>query len=111
MTEPHIGVINAGSSSIKFALFAGDEALLHGQVEGIGTRPTMRVAGSASEALPPLDLHSVAPATPGEAVPLLLSWLREHLQDYKLAAIGHRVVHGGTRFTAPTRVTDKVINE
>jgi acetate kinase len=32
-------ILNAGSSSLKFALFAGDERLHHGQVEGIGTRP------------------------------------------------------------------------
>jgi acetate kinase len=42
-------------------------------------------------------------------VPLLLSWLREHLGELKLAAIGHRVVHGGARFTQPTRVTGEVI--
>ena len=111
MTGPYIGVINAGSSSIKFALFSGDDSLLNGQIEGIGIRPAMRVAGPASERLPPLDLHSAAPATSGEAAPLLLSWLREHLRDYKIAAIGHRVVHGGTRFTMPTRINGQVINE
>ena len=49
--------------------------------------------------------------TPSEVIPLLLSWLRNHLGHVRIAGVGHRIVHGGTRFTRPTLVTAEVIKE
>ena len=106
-----VGVINAGSSSVKFAVYTGDEAILHGQVDGLGVHPDVHVAGPAGEPLPPFDLGPNPPATPSEVVPLLLSWLRKHLGQRRIAGVGHRVVHGGTRFTRPTLVTPEVLQE
>jgi acetate kinase len=43
--EPLVGVINAGSSSVKFSFYEGEERILAGQVDGIGTHPSARATG------------------------------------------------------------------
>src|SRR4051794_26759717 len=100
-----VGVVNAGSSSLKFALYDGEAATLSGQVEGIGVRPLMKARGASGETLAPLDLGSDELASPAEALVRLLPWLRSQLNGQKLAAIGHRVVHGGPQHAGPARVT------
>ncbi len=96
-------VINAGSSSVKFALF--DATTLapgaSGQVEGIGTSPRFVVEG-ANDA--PCDA-----ADPEQAVAAILAWLRAHASGDAIRAVGHRVVHGGERFTEPVVVDDDVL--
>ncbi|MBV8458560.1 MAG: acetate/propionate family kinase [Acetobacteraceae bacterium] len=106
-----VGVINAGSSSVKFALYTGDEAIVRGEVDGLGVQPGVRVAGPNGQPLPPFALGPKPPTTPSGVIPLLLSWLREHLGHLKIAGVGHRVVHGGTRFTRPTVVTPEVLKD
>lgn len=78
-------VLNCGSSSVKYALFDGDTTVDKGQIERIGTPDG------------PPDHNSV------------LRRLLGGLDLDGLAAIGHRVVHGGTRFAAPTVIDDEVI--
>ncbi|MBV8524028.1 MAG: hypothetical protein JOY71_18205, partial [Acetobacteraceae bacterium] len=75
--EPPVGVLNAGSSSVKFALYAGDEAILRGQVDGLGVQPAVHVYEPAG--LKPFDLGPTPPTSPSGVVPLLLSWVRELL--------------------------------
>jgi acetate kinase len=115
-------VLNAGSSSLKFALFEaapsgdGPRPLLRGQVEGIG-RAARFEAQDAGEhagggALPP------APDEAGMgqvrdhagALDLLLGWLRDATAGLEIVAAGHRVVHGGERFTAPAAITTEVLD-
>lgn len=110
-SQSHIGVINAGSSSVKFALFAGETVALHGQIEGIGTRPQTHMTGPASESLPRFEFANKAPGTPSEAASALLSWLHQHMGPQLVSGIGHRVVHGGTRYSKPTLVTPELIGE
>jgi acetate kinase len=52
-TEPLIGVINAGSSSVKFSFYEGEQRILSGQVDGIGARPSASAIGSDHEKLDP----------------------------------------------------------
>jgi acetate kinase len=106
-TTPLIGVINAGSSSVKAAVFAGEDRVLSCVVEGIGQRPAARAKDSSGNAIPPPALDP-APATPGEAAALLLPWLRA---GRPLQAIGHRVVHGGAHHARPERVTPALLAE
>ncbi|VTU01934.1 acetate kinase : Acetate kinase OS=Singulisphaera acidiphila (strain ATCC BAA-1392 / DSM 18658 / VKM B-2454 / MOB10) GN=ackA PE=3 SV=1: Acetate_kinase [Gemmataceae bacterium] len=99
-------VLNAGSSSLKFSAFAaegGSEALAHGQVAGLGTAPRFTLDGSA-HALP-------AGATHEDALAVVLERCRAKLGDATLVAAGHRVVHGGLKFTAPVRVDDGVLSQ
>ncbi|PWS35195.1 acetate kinase [Falsiroseomonas bella] len=111
MTDGLIGVVNAGSSSLKFSIYAGDDCLLNGQVDGIGVRPAAKARTGAGEALPPPDLSAAPPATPADALVALMPWLQEWLAGRRLSAIGHRVVHGGPNHAAPARVTPAMLDE
>jgi len=94
-------VLNAGSSSLKFALFAAEARLCHGQVEGIGTRPRFLADGGAAAA--PTDLPSST--NHAAALERILAEVagRGHALE-GIVACGHRIVHGGERFVAPMRV-------
>jgi len=109
--EPLIGVINAGSSSLKFSVYEGERRLLAGQVDGLGARPSASATGPDGEAIPPPDLGAAPPSTPSEVLPAVLPWTRERLGARRLAALGHRVVHGGLHHSRPARVTPELLAE
>jgi acetate kinase len=105
-------VLNAGSSSIKLAVFGerGGELVLElrGQVEGLYTMPrfaahdaTGRVVAEKSWGR--TDLRH------DDAVEYLSDFLQHHLANHRLVGVGHRVVHGGLEFTAPVRVESKTL--
>lgn len=107
MTTPGcIAVLNAGSSSIKFALYEtdGDGALLfRGQVERLGLEPRLQARNAAGEVVLErrwpkggLDHHG--------ATAEILKLERDLLAGLPVIAFGHRVVHGGLDFAAPTRI-------
>ena len=109
---PSILTINGGSSSIKFALFeAGTnlERVLAGRIEGIG----LRQGSFKVKALNPADTFSraVAAADHTVAVRLLMDWIQERIADGALAAVGHRVVHGGPKYWQPQEITPEMIKE
>jgi acetate kinase len=110
-TEPLIGVINAGSSSVKFSIYERDRQILAGHVDGIGVRPSASAVGPNHEAIEPPDLGTKPPAVPSEVLPAILPWARERLGKRRLAALGHRVVHGGLRHSRPARVTPELLAE
>jgi acetate kinase len=108
-----IAVINAGSSSIKFALYGpgGDGALLfRGQVEKIGTSPRLSVKDPVGAILVEHDWHG-ANIGHQEATETILQTALDLLRGEKVSGVGHRVVHGGTAFAAPTRVDAQVIDQ
>src|SRR5438132_9166205 len=109
--EPLIGVINAGSSSLKFSFYEGERRLLTGQVDGIGVHPSASAAGPDGEKITPPDLGAKPPNVPSEVLPAILPWARERLGNRRLAALGHRVVHGGMRYSRPARVTPELLAE
>jgi acetate kinase len=100
--------LNAGSSSIKFALFEAAsppprKSLLSGQVDGLGARPHLKARNAAGAILEDTDLPLEKEA-PHRAA---LAFLVERLQagpGTRIVAVGHRVVHGGTRFSQPVRI-------
>src|SRR5579862_4162512 len=105
-------VVNAGSSSVKFEVFAIDGGTLkrqaRGQVEGIGTQPRLRVRGADRAVL--VDRGFPAATVPDVPAALAAAgdWLRDELHIHPVA-IGHRVVHGGPDFDAPVRVDADVL--
>jgi acetate kinase len=109
--EPLIGVINAGSSSVKFSFYEGERRILSGQVDGIGAHPSASATGPNGEKLEPPDLGTKSPTVPSEVLPAILPWARERLGDRRLAALGHRVVHGGLHHSRPARVTPELLAE
>ncbi|MEO8655410.1 MAG: acetate/propionate family kinase [Ramlibacter sp.] len=104
--------INGGSSSIKFALFEAAGSLkrvLGGAIERIGLADSsLRVKGAD-----PADNVSRAIAAPDQtaAVAALMDWIEERSADDALAAVGHRVVHGGPKYSAPQRITAEMVEE
>jgi acetate kinase len=82
--EPLIGVINAGSSSLKFSVYEGDTRLLSGQVEGIGVRLAVRTIDRSGDSLTPPAFGSEVPSTPSEALTAILPWIRDQLGGRRL---------------------------
>src|SRR6202045_3666796 len=109
--ERLIGVINAGSSSLKFSFYEGERRILSGQVDGIGASPSASAVGPDGEKVAPPDLGAKPPSVPSEVLPTILPWARERLGDRRLAALGHRVVHGGLHYSRPARVTPELLAE
>lgn len=109
-------VLNAGSSSIKFQVFAigREEELdrrLRGQFEGIGTRPHL-VARDGRDKVLVDEVWSAGdvPDVPA-AIERLDAWVQGFRGGHPPSVIGHRVVHGGPTYDRPVRVTDEVIRE
>jgi acetate kinase len=107
-----IAVMNAGSSSIKFALFESDvdqqRLLFRGQVEKIGVAPHLTVEGANGDKLVEQE-WGAKDLDHKSATEVILETAIRLLDGKPVAAVGHRVVHGGTEFAAPTLVTDEVI--
>jgi acetate kinase len=103
--------LNAGSSSIKFALFARGGEIprqpeLVGQIDGIGAAGQaahLKVKDVAGQALDDSDLQLDVPGlTPHQAaLRLLVDWLHGHEAGWRIAGVGHRVVHGAQKFSQP----------
>lgn len=104
-------VLNAGSSSLKFAGFAaapdGPQPRFAGQVEGIGAAPHLVARNAAGEQLADRRWDGGdAPANHAEALGVIVRGIDRALRGEAILAIGHRVVHGGTGFAAPLRIDD-----
>jgi len=108
-------VINAGSSSIKFSVFhvasVGQlEAGPDGQVDGIGTRPRFSVRAADGARLADRDLSVGAGTDHRGAMDEIRAWLDGHRGGDRLIGVGHRVVHGGRRYTAPVLIDAQVLS-
>lgn len=101
-------VVNAGSSSVKFQIFAvdGDGRLqrqLKGQMDGIGSRPRLRATAAEGDTLADRAYSIEAVADVSAALMVAGAWLREELHITPMA-VGHRVVHGGPDYDRPVAV-------
>ena len=106
--------VNAGSSSLKFQVFAiGDRRslsrILRGQIDGIGSRPRLRARAADGTQL--IDRSYTSDQVPDSATAMseTAGWLRE-TQRGNLVAVGHRVVHGGMDYSQPVLVDPQVLN-
>ena len=110
--NPRILTINGGSSSIKFALFETGESLrriLRGGIDRIGQPgATLRVKG-----LNPGDNFSRPVTAPdlNAAVGALIDGIEERSGHDAFTAVGHRVVHGGPKYSQPQRITAEMVEE
>jgi len=108
-----IAVLNAGSSSLKFSVFGVGETLtlnVRGQVEGIGTAPRFVAKDPSGAVVAEQSWGGSDAIDHAGAVEHLFSYLATDLKRGRLLAVGHRVVHGGTRYGAPVRVDAAVID-
>ena len=110
-SSPLILVINAGSSSLKLAAFAGDRVTLRAAVERtnqIVGECQFWIVGQDEQEILRGTLPTVGRST---LLQVVLDTLDKQLPGQHVAAVGHRVVHGGGRFTTPVRVTSEVLSE
>ncbi|MEO8683624.1 MAG: acetate/propionate family kinase [Devosia sp.] len=102
--------INAGSSSIKFAVFDPTDLSrreLHGSIERIGLPGTLFVAKGP---LPDDNFsRSIEAADHSAAAAALTDFITDRLGQGNLAAIGHRVVHGGPTYSAPQQIDAEMV--
>ena len=108
--------LNAGSSSLKFALFDADAAqhasglpaaMLRGEIDAPGGGPPVLAyvrAGQARQTLKP----EAARGDIGAEVAWLIGWLERECGAPRPGAVAHRVVHGGQRYTRATRISADV---
>ena len=110
--EKNILVLNGGSSSIKFAVFAVEPSLrltIKGQIERIGTSDGV-FSTQQGEHQAPIK-RQVRAVDYSTAVELLIAWINEKNMDGALIAVGHRIVHGGPHFHAPRLLTPALTAE
>jgi acetate kinase len=110
-------VINAGSSSIKFAVYKRDEPSnqlvvnVTGQLEGIGNQPKLTVKDSHVADLVGHSLAVDEVHDHSSAIIAICSWLIDYFADGTLLAVGHRVVHGGQHYSTPVLIDAKVLTD
>ena len=110
---PRVAVVNAGSSSLKFAVFeagAGLALAFRGVIDGIGTRPRLRLSDASGAVLRQEDLPAEG-LDHAAATRLMTRLAEERLGSEAVAVVGHRVVHGGADFVEPVPVTPAAIEK
>jgi len=115
MAKVHL-VLNAGSSSLKFQVFLDDGAdvpnrLYRGLFEGLGTNPHFKVKDHDGAVAGEARWADDGAFGFEEALAHLSDWLGAHRGGHQLAAVGHRVVHGGPNYTHAVRLTPEIITE
>jgi acetate kinase len=109
-------VVNAGSSSVKFQVFAFQgvtagaklDRLMKCQMDGIGTRPRLRARGADGKALTDRSYTPAEVDDPKAALETAGAWLRE-TQNLHPVAVGHRIVHGGPEYDRPVLIDHDVL--
>ncbi|MCU0954734.1 MAG: acetate/propionate family kinase [Hyphomicrobium sp.] len=107
--------LNAGSSSLKFAVFevasAGPVLRAGGQIEGIGTSPHLVLRSGHGEVLDERRLTIAETERPATTLGWAIAALLDNVPQARLTAVGHRVVHGGPGYGTPVQVDDIVLAE
>jgi acetate kinase len=111
--DDYAAVINAGSSSLKFSVFRrptaeGWRLEARGQIEGIGTAPHFSAKDGAGQSIADRRLDSSV-HDGRTALGTVADWLHDRYGGARVLGVGHRIVHGGARYTGPTIVTPEVL--
>src|SRR4051812_14044843 len=108
-------VLNAGSSSIKFSVFLAKGAALtpafRGQIEGLFTSPHFIAKDEAGAVIDEKSWGKGVKLGHEGAIGHLHGFLRAQRGDLRLTGIGHRVAHGGVKYSQPLRVNAEVFSE
>jgi acetate kinase len=111
MHRDYVLTLNAGSSSVKFALFAAmagwPERVAAGEVDGLGAAPNFhaRIDGGAQER------RALVAEDHDAAVRDIFDWAAQRFPNIRLGAIGHRIVHGGLAYGAPVALDDAIMRD
>ncbi|OHC63288.1 MAG: acetate kinase [Rhodocyclales bacterium GWA2_65_20] len=106
--------LNAGSSSIKFALFALTDPIparpeIVGQIDGIGATPHLKAKDAAGRVLDDADLPLAGDGPHRAALAFLVDWLHRHEAGWRIVGVGHRVVHGAQAYSQPVLLDDAAV--
>ncbi|MBS0553309.1 MAG: acetate/propionate family kinase [Proteobacteria bacterium] len=114
-------ILNAGSSSLKFALYPLDPTsdarvteapAVSGQVEGIGAMPEVTLKTADGERITePVASRGSQGEQHRDALDHVFRLLSRHSPALDIAAAGHRIVHGGDRYSAPVVLDAELIDE
>ena len=107
-------VINSGSTSLKFGAYAVSGAdtpplLCQGEIEGMEDDPRFAVSNASGKQW---DTHAWGKDRPIDhktALQFVITWLEANIAGLKVAAAGHRIVLGGSRYAAPVQIDDDVL--
>src|SRR3954452_13838121 len=111
---PVLLVLNAGSSSLKFQVFdlveaANPHRVFRGLFEGLSGSPHLLIRDCAGTMVADEAFRDTPAFGHEEALLRVAAWLRAHSGGFRLAAVGHRVVHGGLAYAKPVRVDAEVL--
>ncbi|QGY03019.1 acetate/propionate family kinase [Methylobacterium mesophilicum SR1.6/6] len=111
---PVLLVLNAGSSSLKFQVFASDDAagpcrLFRGLFEGLGGSAHLIIRDGTGSVVAEARFDRGGAFGHEEALLHVSAWLGEQSGGFRLIAAGHRIVHGGTTYSEPVRVDTQVL--
>jgi acetate kinase len=112
MASGAILALNAGSSSLKFALFEIGDApreILRGELEDVGGKARLHARDAEGAVLADTDDAPDPMRDPDAALATLLDWIESRIGDKALSAVGHRIVHGGQIFTRAVRLDAQVL--
>ncbi|MBE1202812.1 acetate/propionate family kinase [Aminobacter carboxidus] len=106
--------LNAGSSSLKFGVFKAAtkrkvEPLMRGLFDGLAVTPRFSAQDAAGRLLADAPLRLPGQST-GALLQELLNFLDTRLGSEQIVAVGHRIVHGGSRFISPVHLTSEVVD-
>src|SRR5262245_26982059 len=117
--DDYVLTLNAGSSSLKFSVYrrraadhpaAADSAAgvwrleVQGQIKGIGASPQLTAKNADGDSLTEEGLGETV-RDGGSALGALSTWLGARYRGGHVVGVGHRVVHGGAKYTVPTVVS------
>lgn len=108
--------LNAGSSSLRFAVFREEadgalHAVLRGRIENMIASARFIAKDVLTGSLSEKQWLSKEPLDHETALRYLLQWIEERMAGQRLAACGHRIVHGGADHTGPALISDRLIAE
>ena len=109
-------VLNAGSSSIKFALypveFEPGKPSIHGKIESIGRAPKFRATNAQGHEMEKGIFSAIDISSRHDLLTTqLLDWLEQYGDDHNITAVGHRIVHGGRDFSAPVCIDKDILQQ
>ena len=109
-SAPCVVTINAGSSSIKFALFFADGdpiRVMSGVAERLGSADASIVVRDAHGRI--IERQALGNLRLGDAASAVAGWIARHVGNLDLLGIGHRIVHGGVKLRDHRRINDAVL--
>jgi len=105
-------ILNAGSSSVKFALFEAQTSprlVIKGQLDGIGEDAWLKIKGADGSVVETRDLSEEAVPSPGHALGVIIAQLQRLVPKSNIVAVGHRIVHGGVDFQGPVVLDEETM--